>query len=433
MMHTANLHQTWPGIGIAAPRSGMIAYARALTFTVWMFSLLFAYWWISDWFTLQELAQSGFNRKEYYYYGFALVFIGHLTLGFEPWLATPFNVLSDWTGRFITLFCLLMMCLSPWSLLPRASLIYACATLITVGLMSLFWVSNYRVLNRVLVFTGFVVFGWLFILMFRHGLTFGFGGWIGGINRNSTGTAALAGMVCALLSPNRRIRWAAIACAIFMVVVVSSRGSIVAMTIFFAVYLTLYMGTGKASMTAIIGGMVFGLVLLTSPFVYDLIVERIFHLHDRVRGLGTGFTGRVSMWQEAIDAFWKQPLTGYGFRSASLGVGEYGGVHSGWLKIFLECGVIGGFLVIAAMVCEIVYRINIAVKIRALSSADAPGIDLPKTLRLNIVACATFFMLATMWVYDQYYINLGSPVSVVFFLYLMAPTWITNEGVTIRR
>jgi hypothetical protein len=39
----------------------------------------------------------------------------------------------------------------------------------------------------------------------------------------------------------------------------------------------------------------------------------------------------------------------------------------------------------------------------------------------------------TLWIYDQYYINLGSPISIVFFLMILAPTFITTQGIGIRK
>lgn len=434
-LHTASTYRSIPGLAIASrPRSGLVAYARGLTFTVWMFSLLFGFWWVSDWFALQAMAEAGVNRKEYFYYGFAIAVVGHLTLGLGAWFTAPFRVLSDWTGRFISAFCLVMLCLAPLSIVPLQSTLYAGATMLVVVLMSLFWMSDYRVLERVLAITGFVIFSWLLVLLLRHGLTFGFGGWIGGVNRNITGTAALAGMACAMLFPDKRIRWLAIAWTIFSIVIVSSRGSIVALCAFAAVYFVLYRGATKAAIAAVLLILVVAVAFLVSPSINHVVIEKILHLHDRDRGLGSGFTGRLDMWSHAIDAFWKRPIFGWGFRSASLsGSSEIGGVHSGWIKIFVEGGIVGGLLIAGAIAAEVLRRLRAVIALRSTRPTDFQGIDIARSLHLNIVACATFIMLSTMWVYDQYYINLGSPVSLVFFLYLMAPTFVTDQGVGLRR
>ncbi len=140
------------------------------------------------------------------------------------------------------------------------------------------------------------------------------------------------------------------------------------------------------------------------------------------------------MWEQAISAFWQRPLTGWGFRTASLGANTpVGGVHSGWLKLFAEGGLFGGILIVSTVLFVIGRRFFLAWKQRTIKPASLPGIDLQATLHVNILTCASFCMLATMWVYDQYYINLGSPVSVLFFLMLAAPTYITAQGVTLRR
>jgi O-antigen ligase len=421
-------------VAVTVPRPGLLVYARGLTFTAWLLSLLIGLWWLTDWQAQMELFESGYDRKAYFYYGFAIALLGHLTLGLGAWMTAPFAVLSTWEGRLITAFCALMLLLAPTSVVPRQSAIYAVATAVVVVMMWLFWYSNYYALQRVLTFTAFATFGWLFLLLLHHGLTWGFGGMVGGVNRNITGTAALAAMVCGMFSPKNSIRWASVFGGLFFIVIVSSRGSIVALAIFLAVYHTLHKGTLNAMAFGGAVGLLVFFTLLISPGARDIVMEKILHVHDSHRGVGSGFTGRVEMWQTAINAFWQRPLTGWGFRSASLGeAGAVGGVHSGWLKIFAESGVFGGVLMVATVGLVIWRRFILASRLRTLSPAQMPGLDLPETLHVNVLTCASFCMLATMWVYDQYYINLGSPVSLLFFLLLAAPTYITNQGVALRQ
>jgi O-antigen ligase len=419
-------------VAAAVPRPGLLVYLRGLTITAWFLSLLLVLWFITDWHAMVELYESGYDRKAFYYYGFAIALLGHLTLGIGPWFSCPFVVLSDWPGRLITAFCALMLFLAPTSVVPKQSAIYAVATGVVVLLMWLFWYSNYRALQRVLVFTAFVLYGWLLVLLLHHGLTWGFGGIVGGVNRNVTGTAALAAMVCGMFSPKNSIRWASLFGAVFFIVIVSSRGSIVALAAFVVVYYSLQKGTVKA---LALGGAICSLGVLTlllSSSARFIVMERIFHVHDMDRGIGSGFTGRVGMWETAINAFWQRPLTGYGFRAASLGMAGVGGVHSGWIKIFVESGVFGGIIMITLVAHVIWRRFFLAWNQRKLNPAQVPGLDLAETLHLNALTCASFCMLATMWVYDQYYINLGSPVSLLFFLMLAAPMYVTTQGVALR-
>jgi O-antigen ligase len=421
------------GAGVAVPRPGLLVYARGLTITVYFLSLLIGLWWFTDWQTMMEIFESGYDRKAYFYYGFAIAVLGHLTLGPGAWFSAPFAILSTWEGRLITAFCALMLLLAPTSVVPRQSATYAMATAVVVVLMWLFWYSNYYALEKVLTFTGFAIFGWLLILLLHHGLTRGIGGELGSVNRNITGTAALAAMVCGMFSPKNSIRWTSFFCGLFFIVIVSSRGSMVALAVFLAVYYLLHKGTLNAFA---LGGGVVLLALFTfliSPGVREFVIETIFRVHDSRRGVGSGFTGRVEMWETAINAFWQRPLTGWGFRSASGEASAVGGVHSGWLKIFAESGIFGGILMISTVALVIIRRFFLAWNIRTLAPAQAPGMDLPETVHINALTCASFCMLATMWVYDQYYINLGSPVSLLFFLMLAAPVYITSQGIALYR
>jgi O-antigen ligase len=323
--------------------------------------------------------------------------------------------------------------LSPISVVGVTSLVYAGATWVAAVMLWLFWTGNYRVIQRSLMVACGVQFAWWTILLAKHGLPSGFGNNIGDINRNITGTAALAAMICGLFAPNRYLRWAACAAAVFFCVIVTSRGSMVAMAVFGVAYITLYRGVFRA---AAVGGIVAFLILLfilAVPTVREKVSEKVFHIHDKGRGIGSGFTGRTEMWKQGIEYFWKKPVLGYGFRATSHGRGVgYGGVHSAYIKIFLEAGIVGGSLIIGAVLIEAYRRMRLALRLRLLRPQDLPDINIAESMRLNVITCATMCLILTMWVYDQYYINLGSPISVMFFLMLMSPTYVTREGKTLR-
>jgi O-antigen ligase len=419
----------------AVPRQGgMMTYLRTATLAVWMFTLLFRFWWISDWFALQQQFQEGANIRAYYYIGFGICFAAHLTLGLTAWFAVPFTVMSTWSGRLFTIFCVVAAVLSPLSASPRSSLVYAGATWSVYAIFALYWQSDYRITQRMTVFAGLVVMAWLYALLFKHGLIYGFGSAIGGINRNTTATAALGGMICCLLSPRKSIRWGAIGAAAIMAIIVSSRGSMLAAIVFFATYYAIYKGTTRAAFHALAALTLTGMVLAVVPPLYDLVVNDILHLHDKVRGLGSGFTGRWENWLHALETFWRRPVFGYGFRAATFGQSvSLGGTHSGYLKILAETGIVGFTLIVSAMVVEAIRRFRLALKFRGLSPQAAPGIDVVETTRVNALVCATLTMTMTLWIYEQLYLNLGSVASLVLFIMLNAPAYITTHGVTLRR
>jgi O-antigen ligase len=433
-MHTAQpTLSTWQRAPIAAlPNSGLLAYVRGLSLTAYLFSLLFGFWFISDWSTQQQLRAEGFDLKWYFFFGFGAALLAHLTLGLPTWLAAPFQIVSTWVGGLFTAFCCWMMLLSPVSVIGFTSALYAGATWVTALMLWLFWTSNYRVAQRTLLVACWVQFAWWLVLLLKHGMPFGVGFNIGDINRNVTGTAALAAMICGLFSPNRYLRWAAVAAAVFFITLVTSRGSIVALCVFMLVVYTLQVGFFRSAAHIGVLGVLVAIILLAVPEFREAVVEKVFRLHDRARGIGSGFTGRTAMWKEGIEWFWKEPIFGYGFRSSSQDR-RFGGVHSAYIKIFLEAGLIGGFLIIGAVAVDAIRRLRVALRLRTIQPSDLPGINIAESLRLNLIACGTIFLTLTMWVYDQYYINLGSPISVMLFLMLMAPTYVTTQGITLRR
>jgi O-antigen ligase len=360
--------------------------------------------------------------------------VAHLTLGPQAWISAPFNILSDWTGRLITIFFALMLCLAPLSIYPRNSAKYAVATWFVVMLMHLFWASNYRVLQRVLVISGMMLFGWLMILRLKHGLVGGFAGHIGGINRNVTSTAALAAMMFMLFSSKPALRWIGFVAAAFFIVSVTSRGSILAMGVFVGAYYALHKGTTKAAGHAILAFVLFAAAIVTVPILRDLIFEDVFRLSAHDRGIQGGFSGRFDMWKEALYHFWKNPVLGHGFRTTSAGGGgNFGAIHSAYIKILLEGGFVGTFFIVGAAVTELVRRLKLSMRLRGMSPLGMPGIDVAESFKVNAICCASLCSILTLWIYDQYYINLGSPISIAFFLMIVAPTFIAVHGVTLRK
>ncbi len=420
-------------MAIVSPRPhGMLAYLRAGTLAIWFFTLVLHFWWISDWNALVESLMEG-NTKEYFYLGFGIAIAAHLTLGLEAWLVAPFNVVSTWSGRLLTAFCLLMLILSPLSEVPKVSALYSVATWIVLLIFCLYWQSDYQIVRRMTVFAGIVVLTWIYILLFKHGLIRGFGSAIGGINRNTTSFAAIGGMVCVMLSPNKRLRWAAIGAALLLAVLVTSRGSIVAAGAFITAYYAVTKGSMKTVMHGLFAMLIVGAVFLVSPSLRHHVLDDVMQLHKQARGLGSGFTGRTELWQQAIDAFWQRPLIGYGFRASTSGIESLGGVHSGFLHVFLDGGFIGGFLVLSAIIIELMCRFRLSVQFRSLPPIRAPGIDVVETTRVNAVAFATLAMTLVIWIYEQLYINLGSVASLTFFLMMAAPAYITTQGIGLRR
>lgn len=419
-------------LSAAAPRGGFFSYVRGGSLSVWLLALLFPFLWVRDWYASQELQLEGFEFKNFFYFGFGVALAAHLTLGLGPWMAVPFRAASTVSGKFFTAFCLLVLVLSPLSLVPATSLLYAAGTYGVYLVLYLYWQGDYRIIQRMTVLAGCVVLAWLVVLSVKLGLTLWFG--IGGINRNVTGFAGLGGMICCLMSPRKSIRWAAIVLAAGLSAAVTSRGSLIALAAFLVAYHIAYKGTFRGVLNAFLGLCVFGLLALVWPPLHNVVFEHVFMLHDSARGIGSGFTGRLDAWKQASETIWDQPIFGVGFRATThRGRGHYGAVHSGYLKLLVETGFIGAFLILSAVISEVVRRFRIGARFRDLVPGAVPGIDIVETRRINALAFATIVMTMVIWIYEQLYINLGSVTSVVFFLMMVAPAYVTTQGNTIRQ
>jgi O-antigen ligase len=427
-MQSVQTYPAWQHLSAAAPaRAGTIAYLRALTLVVWFGSLVVNYWWRQEWDWHRQFSEQDVNIRSQYMIGFITVLAGHLTLGASAWFNAPFRALSTLPGKLFTVFCFLAFIVSPFSASMNTSGVYAAATWLTFLLCILYWSSDYYVVRRVVVFGGLFLFAWLLALLVRLGMPQGIGTAIGGINRNTTSAVAMAAMICCTLSASRTIRWGGIAGCAFFALLVNSRGTTLALGVYLAVYYTLHKGSLQAAWHAALGLFLVITVLLASTFAQQLLFEDVMRLKDPGRGLGGGLTGRVETWQRGLETFWKSPLIGHGFRANVSGEQEGLWAHGGYITLLIETGLIGTLLAVSFVVCEALRRMKRAGQLRNAAAAAIVGIDRQESLRLNAVACATMATMLTYWIYEPLYLNLGTVMSVCFFLMLAAPEFVDDR------
>lgn len=425
-MQTATAYRLPLHAPLAARGVGFLDYVRAGTFPIWMFSLQFPFWFVRDWTFWQE----GNEFRTYYYAGFGVCLAVHLVLSFNSWIRAPFEIATSWSGAFVTAFCAIAFVLSPISLKTSTTALYAISTWGVFVLLHVFWQTDYRATQRAVVLSGLIIFAWQVLLVLHLGVHVGLS--IGGILRNYTGQAALAAMACCMLSGKKYIQWSAIGAAIFFCLLINSRGSLLAIFAFLAAFYGLKLGTSRAIVLGILGTIVAACAVLIVPKIQDLVLNDILHLHDEVRGTESGFTGRVNL-NKAGAGFWKKPIFGYGFRVSSQAGVEFQAIHSGYLKVLVETGFVGAFLIVGAVVIEAGRRFFVVQRIRDLPPTALPNINLPDTIRLNAMAFATMCMTLTLWLYEPLYVNLGSVTSLLFWLMIVSPTYVTAQGLPLRK
>jgi O-antigen ligase len=127
------------------------------------------------------------------------------------------------------------------------------------------------------------------------------------------------------------------------------------------------------------------LLLPIGLLVFHDQVSSLLAFDDPSRNLDSGFTGRDERWASSLQAMESNPF-GTGFKRAP--VEAWG--HNGYLKTFVEFGVIGGGLIIASVGCIVAGAVSDAIanssgdeRLRRLASARAAG--------LVALTFATFF------------------------------------------
>ena len=139
-------------------------------------------------------------------------------------------------------------------------------------------------------------------------------------------------------------------------------------------------------------------------------------IFDEERGIGSGFTGRDSLWASALELIAKDPL-GAGYKRGD----PFLSGHNGFLKLIVEFGVVGGVILIGAVSALTISAIVNAYSLsrvdpilRRFASARAAG--------LTAFSFAAFF--------QPQLFNLGDAMGISIILFLFGPD--TNSRFWIR-
>jgi O-antigen ligase len=153
--------------------------------------------------------------------------------------------------------------------------------------------------------------------------------------------------------------------------------------------------------------------------VFNQQIVAILALDDPARGTGSGFTGRDVDWATALNSIADDPF-GLGFKRPPFDAAG----HNGYLKILLEFGIIGGGLIITAVLSIVVRSLAEAAagfredsELRRIASARAGG--------LVALIFATFF--------QPQMFNLGDVHGISFMLLLFRPGRGSAGSMRLRR
>lgn len=222
---------------------------------------------------------------------------------------------------------------------------------------------------------------------------------------NFLGLISFGFLICSLAVKNIPLRICLISINFVAIAQAESRSALVASFLGLLTYAAIritWSHKGKAAFTlagATLGGIVFLL------FFQDAIENRIsalLFLNDRYRGLGTGFTGRTELWQEAFDLFLQNPWFGVGFRMHELYIKS---AHNGYLSLLAEVGIVGT-AALSLLLIALYWSL------------------LRQALRGNYIAAIGFsfvtgyLFLAT---FERFFLNMGNPTSMLTWLFLLKP------------
>jgi hypothetical protein len=159
---------------------------------------------------------------------------------------------------------------------------------------------------------------------------------VGRIHPNFFGTVMLSGFIYSQFREGPVMVLARVTCFV-LAASVSSRfavvGCLTAFTVFEATFKPISARSAGLAALALGGAVVF----------HQQFAE-VLALDDSARNLGSGFTGRDSLWGFAVDSIAGNPF-GVGFKRPPP---EEAG-HNGYLKALLEFGIIGGGLIVFAV------------------------------------------------------------------------------------
>lgn len=219
---------------------------------------------------------------------------------------------------------------------------------------------------------------------------------LGPVHANAFGSAMLVAFIFSLFGEGALFFCVRIACFI-LAASVSSRFAMIGCLLALVVFEVTSNAVGLKILVA-------GLLAAACFVVFNEQVVSILALDDPSRNVSSGFTGRDEHWLSSLRAIENNPL-GMGFKRPPLDA--WG--HNGYLKILVEFGVVGGGLIIAAVVSIVIRALHEAAagfrkgdRFQRLASARAAG--------LVVLTFATFF--------QPQLLNLGDVHGISFMLLL---------------
>jgi len=382
------------------------SYLAMIAFPVWMTIIMFPFITKGDWYEWKELS----STMIYYHYSGIIIF-GLLLLAHRPLLIFQCGILKfkGLPNILINVFFGFLIFSSVFSLDIFKSLIYTVATYLTILLFSRLWLEPWPNIRSGLFILGVIIFGLLGAAILLHGLPQN--RWIGGIQPNQFSGFALAGML-ALFFQGAKTRIIAYILALSCVLLVNSRGGILAVLDFGVCYAAFMLIGHRTTKQVIVIAFIFSAAFFVLAGFLDTIWETVVSvtkIYDPDRGLGSGLTGRSRDWSILFAMIAERPFTGYGFRTER-GLSLL--IHNAYIKLFLQVGFIAGITFILVILIQ-AYRM-------AVNGIRLAKIDKEKANTFCVIASGVI-MITINGFLESIMINIGFPLPIMFLFLLTAP------------
>ena len=393
-------------------QKSVTSYFPIIAFPLWMTIIVVPFLTRSNWTEWNNLSKI----MIYYHYSGIIIF-SLLILVDKPSLLfkCPLIKFEDLTKFLINLFFGILFYTSIFSIDIVKSISYSIATYITVLFFSRLWMEEWRRLRIGLLLLGVILFTLMAAAVLFHGMPKN--RWIGGINPNQFAGLALTAMVV-LFFQSVKIRVIAVLFALSSVLLVNSRGGLLAVFDFVLFYIFLSL-IGRRTLNQLFVLISFiSLIFLSLAVFGDEIwaqVVSITKMYDPNRGFGSGLTGRSQNWDVILNMISERPFVGYGFRTENVMTLL---IHNAYLKLFLQVGLFSGVIFVLLSIIQ-------GWRMASLCIRYAPTDE--NTANIYRVIASAIFMIMVNGLLESVMINIGFPLPILFLFFLVTPKNYTSH------
>lgn len=220
-----------------------------------------------------------------------------------------------------------------------------------------------------------------------------------GFQPNTLGLMFLALAISSAIAFRSYAKWLAIALCFAGSVATSSRAAMISIIV---VALASELLTPRGRTRLAVVGLIGSISLALSPIGTSLL-DSLFHLSDPLRGISSGGSGRLSLWDDYITLWMRQPIFGLGLDARIMRNGTELYTHNLLLQLLVDAGIIN-------LVCFSLFISSLLYLIATDRSGDE--------LRNGASICLAGYL--SYGIFEGRTMNVGNSLSCLVFVVLFA-------------